>query len=422
MIMKLIRQFIITVSLITYSGLYSQEVLICDNGGFESGGTEYTFWYETIFTSVDCNFDQTTMNTYTLTFINDFSLLTEMTLVDNDVTISNGNDPAMYALSIPIPRVNNDTLAMKLGNDEGRNDVAGLRKEFNVYEDVISFSYSLIMRTYSSLASTARPRFRARLYDNSGSVLDELCIEADPSDTDMFNIVYDSGDIDEEEPYLYTGWRCASLNVPLSVSEGDLLTLEILTIDGAAGFPFATAYIDDICNIPCCQECPDIEIDVPTGNSSHEAAETCLNLYNTVNDEAIVDYHAGFEVVMLPGEPLDPTAVPGFESLYGSDGYYHIKDCDVISEPEERQNMFIEQDGTGSLQIYPNPANSELNIVSGTDMVSLTLVALDGKVIIAKQLDGKNHKLDLNGIAQGVYILTVETGDGAMTSQKVIKN
>lgn len=422
--MKLIKQFLIAMSLITCGQLHSQ-TLICTNGGFENGGTGYSFAEDIIeFDPVDCDFDYSLLTGYSLTTVNDF--IARMTLVDNNTSIANGNDPTMYSLPSPvsIPRVNTDSLAMKLGSESFRLHAAGLRKKFEVYEEEVTFSYSLIMRTLNSYGpsdTTLKPHFRARLYNSSGGVIDEICIEADPTNA-LFSVVYDTtADPNETMPYLYTGWQCATLSTSPAI-DGDDLILEILVTDSySEPLAFGTVYIDDICNVPCCPECPDIEIDVPVGDSSHEAAETCLNLYNTVNDEAIVDYHAGFEVVMLPGEPLDPSAVPGFESLYGSDGYYHIEECHDTAEPEERQNMFIEQGGTGSLQIFPNPANGELNIVSGTNMVSLTLVGLDGKAIIAKQLDGKNDKLDLNGIAQGVYILTVETTNGSITSHKIIK-
>lgn len=404
---------------LTSEAIAQEEVHICDNGGFESGYNHYDFQYANLIAPLpfDCNFNSSLVPSYTgmASLVNTFA--NPVTLVDGDTSVSGGYDPSLAAYSVYVNRVYEGEYAIKLNDEVADNSVTIMSKLFTVKEDIVTYNFSIIAE-YTSLSSE-QPHFIVRLYNSSNVEIAENCIQIDSSNPTFFTT--------SSNELLYTGWRCGELSTALA-EEDETLRLEFIMMDDGKGPPvnsFATVYIDDICNIPCCPECPDMTIDV--GVSDHQDAEVCIHAYNTIGGSAIADYHAGFEVVLLPGTSADPNAVPGFESLYGSDGYYHILGCDGVSEPEERRKMNIEKAETygNNLKIYPNPTNSELNILSGnSDIRAISLMALDGKVVFVKQaeeVNTKDYRLDMSGMSQGVYILSVETKDGAVTTHKIIR-
>ena len=75
------------------------------------------------------------------------------------------------------------------------------------------------------------------------------------------------------------------------------------------------------------------------------------------------------------------------------------------------------------LQVYPNPAESVLNLsADNMEMSAITVTALDGRVIATYNANNESSlQLDLASYASGVYLLTVETIDGQMLRQRFIK-
>ena len=79
--------------------------------------------------------------------------------------------------------------------------------------------------------------------------------------------------------------------------------------------------------------------------------------------------------------------------------------------------------------VYPNPANDQLTIdiskaSQGSDN-SYTVYAIDGKVVLTKQLgkvaDKQQEKVDLSAVAPGLYFVEL-TVDGARSTKKITKN
>lgn len=81
-----------------------------------------------------------------------------------------------------------------------------------------------------------------------------------------------------------------------------------------------------------------------------------------------------------------------------------------------------------SLEIYPNPANEEVFIKlenNLTDAVELNIMDLVGKSYVKRTLDfgpGMNEqKVDVSNLAQGIYIIMLQSGDASKTQKLVIE-
>ncbi|MFW5781398.1 MAG: T9SS type A sorting domain-containing protein [Bacteroidota bacterium] len=71
------------------------------------------------------------------------------------------------------------------------------------------------------------------------------------------------------------------------------------------------------------------------------------------------------------------------------------------------------------VRVYPNPCKSKLT-VNADAMQKLELYDSKGMILLAKDVEKKQYKLDLQNIQPGMYLLKIITADGALVS-KVIK-
>jgi len=77
---------------------------------------------------------------------------------------------------------------------------------------------------------------------------------------------------------------------------------------------------------------------------------------------------------------------------------------------------------TLNTRIYPNPSTGIFNIeLETTGMVTLSVLDLSGKVVLAEQYAGSVHRLDLNQLVSGIYLLTLETTEGHAISKLIVE-
>ncbi|NDI99794.1 T9SS type A sorting domain-containing protein [Flavobacterium sp. LaA7.5] len=182
----------------------------------------------------------------------------------------------------------------------------------------------------------------------------------------------------------------------------------------------------------CSDDCLDdlvITTDVASPTNDSQQANETITAYNTVNDGATAIYHAGTEVLLLED----------FESLYGSTGHYYIEGCTDVFEarpaPVQETAQQTQGDNTidlvekhpgSNFKIYPNPAQNELNIITdaGVSITKMSLYSIDGKLILQAMPNDSNKKyiVDISSVSKGIYVMSVETNDGKVTSVKVVKN
>ncbi len=73
-------------------------------------------------------------------------------------------------------------------------------------------------------------------------------------------------------------------------------------------------------------------------------------------------------------------------------------------------------------QLYPNPTNGLLNIVSQNDIEQIDVYSVDGKKIkVATQYGFQQAQLDASALANGIYILVLTDKNNKVQKQKFVK-
>ena len=80
----------------------------------------------------------------------------------------------------------------------------------------------------------------------------------------------------------------------------------------------------------------------------------------------------------------------------------------------------LEGNNLSDLNVYPNPAQNELNIGNITSSFDFILTNMDGKIIQSGQVSPSNSTIDLTNIANGTYLIELKNTQNAFT-YRVIK-
>jgi hypothetical protein len=74
-----------------------------------------------------------------------------------------------------------------------------------------------------------------------------------------------------------------------------------------------------------------------------------------------------------------------------------------------------ENDKSGNFNMYPNPANDVLNIVSDNNIISVKVTNTIGQLVASEVADSKNLTIDTSELLTGVYFVQVQTSEGTYT-------
>lgn len=252
----------------------------CVNGDFESGTAGYTFWSDAhpqpasgtaFFQSCATPTTPTATNMVTPS-TNNFN--STITMIDNTSAGYQQFDPVLAGLGVNLPTLNSngDSKCIKLNNafGMGSSDQTTVSRYFPVInQSTIDFNFSLIMDNKPAHGQPIQPFFRVRVLDQNNSVVDEICIVANP-DNCLFNVI----NVNSSRRVLYTGWICARLNVQDILNQPG--TIEFTVSDCQPSAHFGTVYIDNICGTVCAApqlgalsldptniNCPDIQNNTP---------------------------------------------------------------------------------------------------------------------------------------------------------------
>ena len=89
----------------------------------------------------------------------------------------------------------------------------------------------------------------------------------------------------------------------------------------------------------------------------------------------------------------------------------YIDTCAGYFDPISPINVEYVQHANEQITLYPNPATSELNIVSTDEIRSITICNVLGKVVYSKQLNTFKATIDIAYLPAGVYFLRVNGRD-----------
>ena len=96
---------------------------------------------------------------------------------------------------------------------------------------------------------------------------------------------------------------------------------------------------------------------------------------------------------------------------------------DEISIPFQIQSRPFVISWDQEISIYPNPATTVLNL-SSTEMMdfSISITDITGRVISTERVLDSSHMIDVSNLTSGIYLLHLETLEGASKSIKFIKH
>lgn len=281
----------------------------CVNGDFENNTAGYSFWSDAhpqpasgsaFFLSCATPTALTASNVITPA-TNNFN--STITMIDNTSAGYQAFDPTLSTFGVNVPTLNSNggSKCVKLNNafGSGSSDLTTVSRYLpNISDATIDFNFSLIMDNKPAHGQDIQPYFRARVLDQFGNVIDEICIIANPD-----NCLFNTYVVDSSRRILYTGWICAKLNVEDIMNQP--ATVEFSVSDCQPSRHFGTVYIDNICGTICASpqlgaisldpaniNCPDVINNVPfqvcgTYNSPVNAMLNTLTLDITQNGTVI---------------------------------------------------------------------------------------------------------------------------------------
>jgi Secretion system C-terminal sorting domain len=92
-------------------------------------------------------------------------------------------------------------------------------------------------------------------------------------------------------------------------------------------------------------------------------------------------------------------------------------------------NATVEQSSTEQsrentiLSIFPNPTDDLVTVAfSNSKMKQITVSSIEGKTVYSKNLNEDSYQLNIGNYQKGIYVLTIETIDGKIYREKLIKN
>lgn len=115
------------------------------------------------------------------------------------------------------------------------------------------------------------------------------------------------------------------------------------------------------------------------------------------------------------------TMTPGYDSTYAGldDGFVSRFDLSNYAFVNVKEVEFNE----GNLTVYPNPANTQFNIILSNEIKSQTTLkvyTIMGQVILDKEITAQTNQISCSNWANGVYLINVSNKEGSKTF-KVIK-
>jgi hypothetical protein len=116
---------------------------------------------------------------------------------------------------------------------------------------------------------------------------------------------------------------------------------------------------------------------------------------------------------------------------FGTSGLYNLVlqlYCPIKSQPVyyniisvlNLEEAGVEGNKLSDLNVYPNPAQNELNIGNLTAAFDFTLTNMDGKIIQSGKVNPSNSTIDMTNVANGTYLIQLKNTQNAFT-YRVIK-
>jgi hypothetical protein len=125
---------------------------------------------------------------------------------------------------------------------------------------------------------------------------------------------------------------------------------------------------------------------------------------------------------VIYNQTVDISSLSGSDSVYVvfrhhdcTDMYILVIDNISITSSASVNTMAL------NTKAFPNPAAEELNIELKSDMASVSIVSMDGKVISTQDANGTATKVNVGGLTSGVYMYQITTAKGEVVTNTFVK-
>ena len=148
-----------------------------------------------------------------------------------------------------------------------------------------------------------------------------------------------------------------------------------------------------------------------------------------------------FADAFIDFQPAYDSVTPFYNIIYdldeGTTYYWKIRACTTIDTSAYSEVFsFSTEPGVGindqyfsnaGISIFPNPANTEVNIqmsISASADIEFTLIDLVGQTLISKDLNFtpglNNERIELSNLSNGIYLLKMKKGTNIYTNKLII--
>ncbi len=81
------------------------------------------------------------------------------------------------------------------------------------------------------------------------------------------------------------------------------------------------------------------------------------------------------------------------------------------------QHISVEEIHAVEINVYPNPARTELNIQSNELISKIRMISINGQVILNIDADAFSHKINVSNMHTGVYFIQIHTAENVVTKR-----
>lgn len=234
--------------------------------------------------------------------------------------------------------------------------------------------------------------------------------------------------------YIYELYNCAT-NQLLVMTYGDTYQLNNLTPGTQYSFkvrargcstPVYNNFTDCfVITTPGCQSDKSFSNTTFTTTGNYETTNSIAIANSTFESGSNVTLQGGNVVVITPDTHYKNGSNVVIKTGACSNTSGKVTETEIMPELENvlQEYKFPESENTDrlTLRIYPNPVKDRVTIESDVNLKSIAILAMDGKRVLDKTVAGKMEVIDVNLLGSGVYIMNIETQDGKVTVEKIIR-
>jgi hypothetical protein len=155
----------------------------------------------------------------------------------------------------------------------------------------------------------------------------------------------------------------------------------------------------------------------PATLATYQAANTIITNTNyIVNAGSSISLVAGNSITFSPSSEVKASATSNFTASLAP----CVQTSARIIEEEIVKEKIIED----TVSLFPNPTNEIITISTKTsDLKRITICSIEGKIVFSQSIEKNNlYQLNVANYQNGIYLAIIETHDGKIYKEKIIKN